>query len=274
MASTAMERRPLGTTGIDVPAVGMGTWKTLDVSAAADVQRSVEIVHRAVEVGTDLFDSSPMYGRAEEVLAHALDGIRDHAIVATKVWTRSGRKGRAQIEQALRWYGGRVDLYQVHNLLATDKHLPVLERERDAGRVRAIGATHWDRSAFPELEELMRSGRITFVQVPYNPVETDVTRRILPLAEERGLGVIVMSPLGTGVLTARPVDPALLEPLRPFGVTTWAQALLKWTLSDPRVSTVIPATSRLERVGENAAAGSPPWFGSAERELVMRLAQG
>jgi aryl-alcohol dehydrogenase-like predicted oxidoreductase len=214
-----------------------------------------------------------MYGHAEEVLARGLDGIRDRAIVATKVWTRWGRQGRAQIEQALRWYGGRVDLYQIHNLLATDKHLPVLERERDAGRVRAIGATHWDRGAFPELEALMRSGRISFVQVPYNPLETEVSERILPLAEELGLGVIVMSPLGSGELTARPVDLARLEPLRPFGVTTWAQALLKWALSDPRVSTLIPATSRLERVEENAAAGTPPWLGPAERQLVATIAR-
>jgi aryl-alcohol dehydrogenase-like predicted oxidoreductase len=268
-----MERRTLGTTGIDVPVVGMGTWKTFDVAAPEEVARSIEIVHHALGVGTDLFDSSPMYGHAEDVLARGLDGVRDQAIVATKVWTRSGRKGRAQIDRAIHIYGGRVDLYQIHNLLATNRHLPVLEAERDAGRVRAIGATHWDSTAFPDLATLMRSGRISFVQIPYNPLETEVIERILPMADDLGLGVIVMRPLGGGPLAARPVDAARLAPLRPFGVRTWAQALLKWVLSDRRVSTAIPATSRLERVEENATAGSPPWFGADELDLVAALAR-
>jgi aryl-alcohol dehydrogenase-like predicted oxidoreductase len=268
-----MERRTLGATGIDVPVVGMGTWKTFDVSASDEIARSVEIVHRALDVGIDLFDSSPMYGHAEDVLARGLDGVRDRALVATKVWTKSGRKGRAQISRAIQIYGGRVDLYQIHNLVATSRHLPVLEAEREAGRVRAIGATHWDAGAFPDLEAVMRSARISFVQIPYNPLETEVTERILPLAEDLGLGVIVMRPLGGGPLGARSVDPARLSPLHAFGVTTWAQALLKWVLSDPRVSTAIPATSRLLRVDENAGAGSPPWFGAEERDLVAALAR-
>jgi aryl-alcohol dehydrogenase-like predicted oxidoreductase len=269
----SIERRSLGATGIVVPVVGMGTWKTFDVSGPDDVARSAEIVHHALDVGIDLFDSSPMYGHAEDVLARGLDGVRDRALVATKVWTRSGRKGRAQIKRAIEIYGGRVDLYQVHNLVATNRHLPVLEAERDAGRVRAIGATHWDSRAFPELELVMRSGRISFVQIPYNPLETEVMERILPLAEDLGLGVIVMRPLGGGPLAAGSVDPARLAPLEAYGVTTWAQALLKWVLSDPRVTTAIPATSRLPRVDENARAGSPPWFGDDERDLVATLAR-
>jgi aryl-alcohol dehydrogenase-like predicted oxidoreductase len=167
-----------------------------------------------------------------------------------------------------------VDLYQVHNLVASEHHLPVLEGERDAGRVRAIGATHWNPVAYGELAALMASGRITFVQVPYNPLEPEVTTRILPLAEELDLGVIVMRPLGGGPLVTHRVDASRLAPLAPFGVSTWAQALLKWVLSDPRVTTTIPATSRLERVDENVAAGSPPWFGPEERGLVSTIAKG
>ena len=148
----------------------------------------------------------------------------------------------------------------------------MLEERRDRGSVRAIGATHWDPGAFDELEEVMRSGRISAIQIPYNPAERDVERRILPLAVDLGLGVVVMRPLGAGELTRRPPDPAALAPLAAFGVRTWAQALLKWVLSDPRCHIAIPATSRPGRTAENAAAGDEPWLGPNERELVSALA--
>ena len=118
----------------------------------------------------------------------------------------------------------------------------------------------------------MRTGRVSAIQVPYNPRERDVERRILPAADELGLGVVVMRPLGEGSLMRRPPSDRALESLRPFGVTTWAQALLKWILSDPRCHVVIPATSKRGRTAENAAAGNPPWFGPDERALVARLA--
>jgi aryl-alcohol dehydrogenase-like predicted oxidoreductase len=118
----------------------------------------------------------------------------------------------------------------------------------------------------------METGRITAIQIPYNPREREVERVILPLAAELGLGVVVMRPFGEGSLLRRPPPSAALAPLRPFGVTTWPQALLKWGLSDPRCHVAIPATSRPERMAENAAAGDPPWFGAEERELVARLA--
>jgi aryl-alcohol dehydrogenase-like predicted oxidoreductase len=148
----------------------------------------------------------------------------------------------------------------------------MLEQEREAGRVAAIGATHWNPSAFGELEEVMRSGRITAIQVPYNPHERDAEDRVLPLAADLGLGVVVMRPLGEGSLMRHPPDQRDLAPLEPFGVTTWAQALLKWILSDPRCAVAIPATSRPDRMSENAAAGEPPWFGPDERAYVAKLA--
>ncbi|MPZ89947.1 MAG: aldo/keto reductase, partial [Nitriliruptorales bacterium] len=163
-------------------------------------------------------------------------------------------------------------LMQIHNLAGWQDHLPMLEAAREDGRVRLIGATHYSASAFRELARVMATGRIDAIQVPYNPHERDVERRVLPLADELGLGVLVMRPLGQGALLRRMPGAADLEPLRPFGVTTWAQALIKWGLSDPRCHVSIPATSRPDRLGENAAAGSPPWFGRRERDLVSRLA--
>jgi aryl-alcohol dehydrogenase-like predicted oxidoreductase len=267
-----MERRALGPIGFEVPVVGMGTSRTLDVRGRAAEATSRLIVEEALDVGANLFDSSPMYGEAERVLGLALDGRRDEAIVATKIWTADDDQAERQIEASLRLAHGHIELYQVHNLVTWPARLDRLERLRDDGLVEVVGATHYDPAAFDELMVVMRSGRIGFVQVPYNPLEREVERAVLPLAEELGLGVMLMRPFGRGSVLRRWPSAADLAPLAPFGVTTWPQALLKWGLSDPRCTVAIPATSRPGRMTENAAAGNPPWFGPEERDLVTRLA--
>jgi aryl-alcohol dehydrogenase-like predicted oxidoreductase len=229
-------------------------------------------VDEALAAGANLFDSSPMYGEAERVLGHALEGRRDKALIATKVWTPDDGEAERQVERALGYFGDRVELYQVHNLVAWPRRLDLLERLRDEGRVDALGATHYSPSAFGELAEVMRSGRVGAIQIPYNPRERDVEREVLPLAADLGLGVVVMRPFGEGALMRGSPSDEDLEALAAFGVRSWAQALLKWILSDPRCHVAIPATSRLGRTAENAAAGDPPWFGEEERALVARLA--
>ncbi len=265
---SSIETRDLGEAGIDVPVVGLGTWLTFDVGPDGE-ENAAEVVRAALAGGVRLFDSSPMYGRAERVLAHALADRRREAFVATKIWTRSPEQGRRQLADQLAYYGGRVDLEQVHNLVAWEEHLDWLERERDDGRVRFLGATHYAASAFPELARVMRTGRLDAVQVPYNPLEREVEREILPLAVELGLGVIAMRPLAEGALLPGPGR----RELAPLGVETWAQALLKWALSDPRVHVVIPATSNPAHARQNVRAGSPPWFGPDERRRVEELAR-
>jgi len=267
-----MERRKLGRSGLEVPVVGMGTWQTFDVSGRGAEQDRREVVDAALGAGANFFDSSPMYGEAERVLGAALQDRRDQALVATKVWTASASEGRAQVERALRFFGGRVDLYQVHNLLAWREQLTLLEEMREAGKVGAIGATHYSPSAFEELGNVMRTGRIAAIQVPYSPLEREIEREILPLAADLGLGVVIMRPFAEGALMRRVPSTLDLAPLYEFGVTTWAQALLKWVLSDQRCHVAIPATSSPQRMEENAAAGNPPWFGPEERALVARLA--
>ena len=258
-----MEERRLG------PVVGLGTYATFD----SDVPVAHEVVAAALAAGTTVFDSSPMYGGAERSLGVALEGGRGDATVATKIWTPSVEEGRAQYE-GQRSFFGRIEIEQVHNLVAWEQHLPWLEAERDAGRIDRIGVTHWSAGSFAELERALRSGRFDTVQLPLNPGEREAERRLLPLAEELGIAVLVMRPFGgTGAPLLRRTPPeAQLEELRAFGIETWAQALLKWALSDRRVDLVIPATSRRERATSNAAAGSPPWLGSEERAQVARLA--
>jgi aryl-alcohol dehydrogenase-like predicted oxidoreductase len=267
-----MEHRPLGDGGPRLPVVGMGTWRTLDVRGDEPVAGARRVVDAALASGANVFDSSPMYGAAEEVLGATLGGRRDDAFVATKLWSQSPAEGRNQADRALRFFGGSIDLLQVHNLAAWDGQLANIEELREAGVVRFAGATHYSPSAFGELAKVMRTGRVEAIQVPYNPHEREVEREILPLAEELGIGVLVMRPLGGGSLVRRVPAPAELEPLRGHGVETWSQALLKWALSDPRCTVAIPATSRPERMTENAAAGEPPWLGPDERSLVERLA--
>ena len=267
-----MELRRFGRSEMMVPCVGMGTWRTFDVRGREVELVRHQIVGEALAAGANFFDSSPMYGQAERVLGAALDGRRDRALVATKVWAKSLREGRQQIQRALEWFGGRVDFYQIHNLMAWETHLPVLEELKATGSVRTLGATHYGVSAFPNLLRLMETGRIDGIQIPFSAVTRQAEAEILPRAEALGLGVVGMMPFEQGDLTKRSPDAADLKPFESYGVTTWAQVLLKWILSDPRVHVVIPATSRPGRMTENAAAGSPPWFPPDLRERVARLA--
>jgi aryl-alcohol dehydrogenase-like predicted oxidoreductase len=266
-----MEQRVLGQSGLSVPVVGMGTWRTFDVRGTVLEAKRKEIVDAAIDCGATLFDTSPMYGESEDVLAGAIAGRRDGVLVADKVWTPDPAEGRQQIARALGWFGGRIDIYQIHNLVAWETHLPVLEQLRDEGHLKVIGATHYQHSALPDLVRLMRGGRIAQIQIPYNAADRVVEREVLPVAHELGIGVIVMRPFGEGELIASDPRPDKLAQLREFGVTTWAQALLKWILSDSRVHSVIPATSHADRMRENASAGAAPWFDPDTRDYVSRL---
>jgi diketogulonate reductase-like aldo/keto reductase len=256
-----MEERRLG------PVVGLGTWNTF----GGDAELARDVVGAALGAGTRFFDSSPMYGNAERSLAAALEGRRDQATVATKIWAPTAGQGREQFEDQLGWYG-RLEVEQVHNLVSWPEHIGWLEEARAEGQIGRIGVTHYSPLAFDEVADALRTGRFETVQLPLNPYERAAERTLLPLAAELGVPVIVMRPLGEGELLATPPSPDELEPLAEFGIETWPQALLKWILSDERVDVVIPATRNPLHAAENALAGSPPWLGPEERALVERLA--
>ena len=253
-----MEQRRLG------PVIGLGTWNTFDDDAAT--ARSV--VGAALDAGYRVFDSSPMYGAAEQSLGAALDARRDEVRVATKIWAGSVEEGRRQYARQLDWFG-RVEIEQIHNLQAWEAQLAWLEQEVDEGRVELLGVTHYASSRFDDLARVLRTKRFDVVQLPLNPRERECERNLLPLAAELGVSVIVMRPLGEGALLRRS-PPA--DVLRELGVETWPQALLKWALSDERVDLVIPATRNAEHARANGAAGEPPWFDAEQRRLVERFA--
>jgi len=253
-----MEERRLG------PVVGLGTWNTF----GPDQATARAVVDAAFDAGCRLFDSSPMYGGAEASLGAALGPRRDETIVATKIWTPDLAEGHEQFRRQLEWFG-RVEIEQVHNLVAWEDQLEWLEQERANGRIDRLGVTHYSPSAFPELANALRTRRFQALQVPLNPRERESERELLPLAAELGIPVIVMRPFGEGALVRRTPPPAVLDEL---GVETWPQALLKWALSDERVDVVIPATRSADHARANAAAGSAPWFDAEQRRLVERFA--
>jgi aryl-alcohol dehydrogenase-like predicted oxidoreductase len=254
--------------GLDVPVVGLGTWSVFDVGDDG-VPQAREVVDAIFDAGGRLVDSSPMYGRSQGVLSAALDARRGEAVIATKIWTPSVAGGAAQLREQLTLYGGHVEVEQVHNLVAWREHLDWLEDERAAGRIGALGATHYSPGRFGELAEIMRSGRIQMVQVPYNPDEREAEAEILPLAADLGLGVLVMRPLGSGGLGRGPGPDALAE----LGVQSWAEAVLVWDLSHPAVTAVIPATSHPGHARADARAGEHPRFDAAQRRRVQELWQ-
>jgi diketogulonate reductase-like aldo/keto reductase len=256
-----MEERRLG------PVVGLGTWNTF----GGDAELARDVVGTALAGGSRLFDSSPMYGNAQRSLAAALDGRRAQAIVATKIWAPTTEQGREQFEQQLGWFG-RVEIEQVHNLVAWREQLSWLEQARGEGSIDRIGVTHYSPFALDEVAEALRSRRFDAVQLPLNPVERAAERLLLPLAAELGVAVVVMRPFAEGELLAAAPSDDELEPLADFGIDSWPQALLKWVLSDARVDVVIPATRNPLHAAQNALAGSGPWFGPEERRYVERLA--
>jgi len=253
-----MEERRLG------PVVGLGTWNTF----GGDEHSARDVVDAALEAGCRVIDSSPMYGGAEPSLAAALEGRHEQAKIATKIWAGSVEEGREQYERQLGWFG-RIDVEQIHNLQSWQGHLPWLERERDEGRVGLLGVTHYAPGSFGELARALRTRRFQVVQVPLNPRERECERELLPLAAELGVSVLVMRPLGEGALLQRSPPHDVLEAL---GVETWAEALLRWALSDERVDVVIPATTRPEHAKANGRAGTPPFYDAEQRRLVERFA--
>ena len=271
-AAPSLIARPIPSTGETIPAVGLGTWRTFDVGGAASERDPLrDVLRRFVALGGTVIDSSPMYGAAESVagdLAAEL-AIADKLFLATKVWTSGREAGVAQMEQSLRRLRRqRLDLMQIHNLLDWRVHLATLREWKRAGRIRYLGVTHYTASAFDQLEQVLRSEAVDFVQVNYSLGEREAERRILPVARDRGVAVIVNRPFSEGGLFRRVRGQALPAWAAEIGCESWAQVFLKWILGHQAVTCVIPATSRPEHLVDNMKAGVGTLPDAAARDRI------
>ena len=255
----AMKTRPIPSTGEPLPVIGLGTYQGFDVAPDSAAYAQLPDVLRALfAAGGSVIDSSPMYGRAEastgELLAAA--GSRPKAFIATKVWTRGRADGLRQINESLRLLRvDPIDLMQVHNLLNWRTHLQTLRELKAAGRIRYIGITHYNAGAYDELAAVMRAEHFDFLQINYSLDEREAERRILPLAAERGMAVLINRPFGGGGLLRRLRDRPLPGWSAEIGAASWAQLLLKFVLSNPAVTCAIPGTGRPAHMADNAGAG-------------------
>jgi diketogulonate reductase-like aldo/keto reductase len=247
--------RKIPSSGEAIPVVGLGTWITFNVgndSAARDA--CAEVMRALFAAGGRMIDSSPMYGSSQDVIGHGLRklGSPERLFSADKVWISGGARGPAQIETSRqRWDVPRFDLLQVHNLLSWEEHLPALLRMKADGRVRYVGITTSEGRRHRDIERIMASQPIDFVQVTYNVLDRDVEARILPLARDRGIGVIVNRPFREGALI-RQVGRHRLPPwAAEIGCSSWAQFLLKFVIAHPDVTCAIPATGNVAHVQEN-----------------------
>jgi diketogulonate reductase-like aldo/keto reductase len=252
--------RPIPSTGEMIPAIGLGTWPMFDVGAAESARRPLrEVVRRLVAAGARVIDTSPMYGRAEEVVGDLVAelAVRAEVLLATKVWTSGEAAGIAQMRRsAARLKSPVIDLMQIHNLVDWRTQLATLRRLKDAGEVRYIGITHYTNRALAELAQILASQPgIDFVQCGYSLAERAAENRLLLVAAERGVAVLVNQPLGQGGLLRRVRGRALPDWAAEFDCASWAQLLLKYILAEPAVTCAIPATGNPGHLCDNFAAG-------------------
>jgi diketogulonate reductase-like aldo/keto reductase len=271
-----MLSRPIPSTGEPLPVVGLGTWQTFDVGAdAAARSRLAALLDAFVELGGSLVDSSPMYGSAESVVGEvaAGQGLRNRLFLATKVWTTGRAAGARQMRESMqKLKSERLDLMQVHNLQDAAAHLDTMRAWKEEGRLRYIGVTHYNAGGHAALARVLRSEDLDFVQLNYSVAEREAERELLPLAADRGVAVIVNRPLAEGALVRRLKERPVPAWAADIGCATWPQLLLKFVISHAAVTCAIPATSNLEHLRSNMAAGLGPMPDERMRAAIAAAA--
>ena len=259
--------RAIPATGEALPIIGVGTWQTFDVGNDAAARAPLREVLKLLD--GNVVDSSPMYGSSEAVAGELIAGLgmRKRLFIATKVWTSGRAEGVRQMETSFRRLRvERMDLMQVHNLVDVATHTATLKDWKKQGRVRYVGITHYTASAYPEVERWMRTGDYDFLQINYSLDEREAEERLLPLAREKKIAVIVNRPFGQGSLFRRVRGKALPEWAQAeLGVQSWAQYFLKWIVGHPAVTCAIPGTGKPEHMRDNLAAGVGPLPDAAQR---------
>jgi diketogulonate reductase-like aldo/keto reductase len=271
-ATAASVTKPIPSTGEAIPVIGLGTSRTFDAPPGAERAALVPVVRAFFDGGGTVIDSSPMYGAAEEVVGELLAATRPSRVfAATKVWTDGKQAGVEQMERSRRLWGvPRLDLVQIHNLRDWQVHLATLKEWKAAGRIRYFGITTSHGRMHAELEQALRREPFDFVQLSYNLEDREVEERLLPLARDRGVAVLVNRPFQRGGL----FDKVRGKPLPPFaaelGISSWAQYFLKFAVSHPAVTCAIPATSKLAHLEDNMAAGRGSLPDAATRDRMIR----
>jgi diketogulonate reductase-like aldo/keto reductase len=270
-SAAAVASRPTLASGEPLPPIGLGSWITFNVGDDRQLQDECAAVMAAFfEAGGCLIDSSPMYGSAQPTIGYGLRklGMPKTLFAADKVWTGDS-DGAAQIERTREAWGiAKFDLLQVHNLLDWEAHLPLLFQMKAEGRLRYVGITTSHGRRHDDVEQVMKSHPIDFLQITYNVVDREVEERILPLAQDRGIAVITNRPFRQGELTRRLAGEALPAFAYDINATSWAQLLLKFIISHPAVTCAIPATTRVDHVRENLAADNGPRIDSDMRHAI------
>jgi len=259
-SSSAMLTRSIPSSGEKLPVIGLGTWQAFDVDLTADSRRQLEeVLSLFVKFGGRVIDSSPMYGRAEEVIGDltATLGILDKLFLATKVWTHGKESGVKSMERSMALLRTkRIDLMQVHNLVDVHTHLATLREWKEQGRIRYAGITHYEAGAFGEMEKLMRSEKLDFVQINYSLMEPQAEQSLLPLARERGIAVLANRPFGAGDLFDKVRSKPLPDWASEFDCRSWAQFFLKWIVAHSAITCAIPATNKAGHLEDNMQGGT------------------
>ena len=268
--------RQVPKSGERLPIVGLGTWQAFDIGPRdEDWPQARQAVQLFLAQGGRVIDSSPMYGRAEQAIGALLAAtpLRSRAFLATKIWTGDREEGRRQAERSFELLRTRrIDLLQVHNLLGYDAHMPLLRRLKEEGRIRYIGATHYHSGAYDALERVIRGGDLDFVQLNYSVAEREAERRILPLALESRVAVLVNRPFAGGGVFGRVRARPLPSWAGEIGCSSWAQLLLKYVLADSAVSCAIPGTRNPRHIVDNLGAALPPLPDPAMRRRILAAA--
>ena len=257
--SLTMLTRIIPCSGEKLPVIGLGTWRAFDVDLTAEIRSQLEdVLSRFVELGGRVIDSSPMYGRAEQVIGELTSslGIREKLFLATKVWTRGKQNGIESMERSLTLFRtNRIDLMQVHNLVDVNTQLATLREWKQQGRIRYTGITHYESGALSDIEKLIRSEKFDFLQINYSLMERDAEESVLPLARERGIAVIANRPFGAGDLFEKVRSKPLPEWASEFDCRSWAQFFLKWIVANPAITCAIPATDKSRHLEDNVLGG-------------------
>jgi diketogulonate reductase-like aldo/keto reductase len=274
-AARAPIQKALPSTGEKIPVIGLGTSRTFDAAPGAARSALVPVLQAFFDGGGALIDSSPMYGAAEDVVGELLRATRHGEVfAATKVWTDGKQAGIEQMERSRSLWGvPRFDLMQIHNLRDWKTHLETLREWKAKGSIRYIGITTSHGRMHDELEAALRQESFDFVQLSYNLEDREVERRLLPVAADRGVAVLVNRPFQLGGLFEKVRGKPLPPWAKELDIASWGQFFLKFTVSHPAVTCAIPATTKVKHMEDNMAAGFGRLPDAAARERMVRLVQ-